>query len=119
MKKVLVTVIAFFAIAVSSFAEGKYEVLLKLNEPTTSKAMARYLGVGFNEKSQLDEIFSLSETKLKRALKANDEKAAEKALLFNLANVKAVLSPEQYQKYLTVINITSRNINSENLMANE
>lgn len=119
MKKIVVSVVAFLAVAMSSFADNKYDVLIKLNEPNTINAVARYLGVGFNEKDQLKYIFSASETKVKRALAANDEKAAEKALIFNLANVKAVLSQEQYQKYLTLLNVTAHNNSSTNLMVKE
>ncbi|WP_080903891.1 hypothetical protein [Parabacteroides sp. Marseille-P3160] len=119
MKKVFITVVALLALATSSFASNKYDVLIKLNEPATSNAVARYLGVGFNEKDQLKSIFSISEAKIKRALETKDEKAAEKALIFNLANVKAVLSQEQYQKYLTLLNVTAHNNSSANLMVKE
>ncbi|MFR9165924.1 MAG: hypothetical protein ACLVKO_06805 [Dysgonomonas sp.] len=54
----------------------------------------------------------------KEVAKGSDVSVAEqKALQFNLANARVVLSPEQYRKYVTVLNITINNDAQASLLA--
>ncbi len=108
MKKVLVSV-ALFAVMFSAniFAQSNYDVFYKLNEKSTFNSMVRYLQADYSQASDLQYVFTLTEKKLKAA--KDNSVNTEKALRFNLANVKAVLSPEQYRKYLTVLNLSVQN----------
>ncbi|MDR1584962.1 MAG: hypothetical protein LBS07_02140 [Prevotellaceae bacterium] len=108
MKKVLVS-IALMAVAFSThvFANSNYDVFYKLNDKSTFKSMVRYLQTDDSQTNDLQYIFHLTEKKLKAA-KGNAPEL-EKTLRFNLANVKAALSPEQYRKYLIVLNLSIQN----------
>lgn len=109
MKKVLVSVVLTFVLAANAFAGNEVELFSKLNNKATFKSMTRYLGTDWEQNSSLRYVFSLTESKMEAAAKKNDEAAIEKVVNFNLANVKAVLSPEQYRKYLIVLNLTYQN----------
>jgi len=47
------------------------------------------------------------------SLKSDNETYADNVLLFNVGNVKYILSDNQYRKYLQVLNLTINNINEE------
>jgi hypothetical protein len=111
MKKILVAVLVLVASTTSVFALDtvKYEVFSKLNNESTFYGLVRYLDVDSSQAEKLEFVFSMTEDKMESALRKNNEVAAEKALDFNLANVKSVLSTEQYKKYLGIINATVNN----------
>lgn len=98
MKRLFTTVVALVAFSATSFATNNYAVLEKLNNEKVFKGITRYLKTTGEQDEQLKFVFAESSKKLKRN--------SEKAMLFNLGNVKAVLSPEQYKKYLVVINMS-------------
>jgi len=52
-------------------------------------------------------------------LKADNENSAQKALMFNLANAKAILTELQYRKYLTMLNVSVYNEKVTLLAINE
>jgi len=115
MKKVLVLVMV--AIATSAFAinPGNYKTVYKLNNESTFNALTRYLAVDENQADQLKYVFQLTESKMKSALKSENELAADKVLLFNVANAKYILTDEQYKKYLVVLNLSVNN-DKDNLL---
>lgn len=109
MKKV------FFSIALmcvvfttGAFARNNYNVLYKLNDKDTFKSVMRYLQADYSQTNDLMYVFALTEKKLE-SVKEGNEKGMEKALRFNLANAKAVLSPDQYRKYLILLNVSVQN----------
>lgn len=108
MKRIFAIVIVFVAIAAHSYALdlNEYKVFYKLNNDKTFSALNNYLSTDKEQEEQLKYIFELTEKKVKNAVNKEDEEAAEKALWFNLGNVKYVLSPDQYKKYLVAINVT-------------
>lgn len=108
MKKILILAIIALTTAVNSFALdlNEYKVFYKLNNEKTFNSLVRYLDAEGDQKEQLRYIFSLTERKMKNALDAENETAAEKAMWFNLANAKSILSVEQYKKYLVAINLS-------------
>ena len=118
MKKVLVLVMV--AIATSAFAinPGSYKAVYKLNNEPTFDALVRYLDVNDNQADQLKYVFQLTENKMKSALKSENELAADKVLLFNVANAKYILSDEQYKKYLVVLNLSVNNDKEDFLTQN-
>jgi len=105
------------AIATSAFAinPGNYKTVYKLNNESTFNALTRYLAVDENQADQLKYVFQLTENKMKSALKSENELAADKVLLFNVANARYILSDEQYKKYLVVLNLSVNN-DKENLL---
>lgn len=106
MKRLLILVVAVLGLSASSYAQNDYDVLWVLNNKSTFESVAEYVNATSNQKEYMRAIFYDSTEKLKSALIDNDKEAAEKALLFNLANVRSVLSEKQYRKYLTILNTT-------------
>ena len=119
MKKILIVVLGLVVSATSAFAldTNKYEAFRKLNNESTFYGLVRYLDVDSSQAKELDIVFSMTEDKMASALKENNEVAAEKAMYFNLGNVKSVLSEEQYKKYLVLINVSVYNNNTETYVA--
>lgn len=113
MKKNLGLAIMAVLFASNSFAIGLNErrVFNKLNNESTVNSLSKYLQISQDQKLQLINIFEITSIKLNDALNKEDEIAAEKAVWFNLANSKTILTDEQYRKYLLAINLT---INAQN-----
>ena len=114
MKKILTVILGLVVSATSAFAldTNKYEVFSILDNESTFYGLVSYLDVDNNQVEKLDIVFSMTEEKMASALKENNEVAAEKAMYFNLGNVKSVLSEKQYKKYLAIINATVNNSKS-------
>lgn len=115
MKRLFILAVALFSLSSISFAaDGNYAFLSKLNEKEKFSGLVNYLQADYEQQRYLKEIFEISSQKMEKATRsgAESEKEVKKALAFNLANTKNVLSPEQYKKYLIVLNMTS--INSKN-----
>jgi len=108
MKKILVLLMVAFATVSGSFAKNnvKYEMLYKLNTKNTFNSMVRYLNANEEQKDQLLYVFSRTEKKMKKALKNEDLKAADKVVKYNLDNARYVLNEDQYNRYLAVINVS-------------
>ena len=111
MKKILMVILGVVVTATSAFAldTTKYGVFSSLSNENTFYGLVRYLDVDNSQAEKLEVVFSMTEEKMESALKMNNEAAAEKAMYFNLGNVKSVLSDAQYKKYLTLINATVNN----------
>lgn len=109
MKRLLILFVAIVGFSISSFAERDYEVLWVLNNKSTFNTVTDYVQASPNQQELMKSIFYDSAEKLKEALIDNDKDAAEKALYFNLVNVKSVLTVDQYKKYLTILNATIHN----------
>jgi len=118
MKKVLVLVMVAFATSAFAINPGNYKTVYKLNNESTFNALVRYLAVDENQADQLKYVFQLTENKMKSALKSENELAADKVLLFNVANAKYILSDEQYKKYLVVLNLSVNNDKEDFLTQN-
>jgi hypothetical protein len=112
MKKVLVTLLVVVASS-TMFAvnNNDYDVFYKLNNQSTLKGLVRYLDASYTQADQLEYIFSITEDKLNSALNSKSTVSAEKAVLFNISNVKYILSDEQYKKYLVLLNLSRNNMN--------
>lgn len=108
MKRLFMVVAAVAAFSVSSFASNN-AVFAKLTDKSTFKNVNRYLQTTSEQEGYLEVIFAESSRK--------SEVNAEKAMLFNIANAKAILTPEQYRKYITVLNMTVINESSNELIA--
>ncbi len=108
MKKLSILLIAIIAFSVNSFSkEGEeYNVLWVMNNASTNEEVAKYVDATPEQARLLEDINYASLERLKDALYVNNKEDAQKALLFNIANVKNVLSPAQYRKYLEILNMT-------------
>lgn len=116
MKRLLLLVVVSIVLGGTTFAKNnleskEYAVLSKLNSQNKVDGLVRYLNANTSQKEYLEEIFALSTKKMEREISKQQtpETAIEKIVAFNLANVKSVLSPEQYRKYLTILNMTMNN----------
>lgn len=118
MKKILVIVMVLLAGASSTYAinPGDYEVFYKLNDNSTFKGLVRYLNADNEQAENLKYVFTVAENEMKTALSSENEANAEKAMNFNLGNVKNILTEYQYKKYLTIINLTISNRYNEVLI---
>lgn len=116
MKKILVIVLVAMSGLTSTYANkfSEYEVLNKVSDANNFKTMAKYLQIDEDQASQMKYIFRLTERKLNYAKVNGNEIAAEKALFFNLGNFKAILSEEQYRKYLIILNVSKYHLNNSN-----
>lgn len=120
MKRLFILAVALFSLSSISFAaDGNYAFLSKLNEKEKFNGLVNYLGADYEQQRYLKEIFELSSQKMEKASRsgADSDKEGRRALAFNLANTKSVLSAEQYKKYLIVLNMTSINSNNTALVA--
>jgi len=115
MKKVLVLVLVMVAVATSVFSINpvNYKVVYNLNNEPTFNALVRYLDADNNQADQLKYVFDLTESKMRTALKTDNETYAENVLLFNVGNAKYILTDSQYKKYLMVLNLSINNENDE------
>lgn len=107
MKKVIVLAMVMFAsTSIFAITNEDYKVFQKLNNQSTVNSLVRYLDADFSQSIDLKYVFSLTEEKLQSALNSGSEAKVERAIGFNLVNVKAILSEEQYKKYLYILNVS-------------
>lgn len=109
---------AIFMLATVSFSASalelnEYKVFNRLSNESTQKSLARYLQTSESQAEMLKTVFEKTGEKMKYAIENENEIAAEKAMWFNLANAKNILTPEQYKKYLVAINLTIHSRNYE------
>ena len=118
MKKILVVILVALASASSTFAinPADCEVFYKLNKTSTFEGLVRYLKADSEQAENLKYIFEVTENKMKTALNTENEVSVEKALKFNLANAKNILTKYQYKKYLEIVNLSVNNRDNEVLL---
>jgi hypothetical protein len=109
---------AIFMLATVSFSASalelnEYKVFNRLSNESTQKSLARYLQASEAQAEMLKTVFEQTGNKMKYAIENENEVAAEKAMWFNLANAKSILTPAQYKKYLVVLNLTVHSRNYE------
>ncbi|MBB4036074.1 hypothetical protein GGR21_001975 [Dysgonomonas hofstadii] len=110
MKRLSILLVAIVAFSISSFAQQgigeQYNVLWVLNNTSTANDIAKYVNASPEQAQEMNNIYYASVQRLTEALTSNSKEKAENALYFNIANVKAVLTPTQYRKYLAILNKT-------------
>lgn len=123
MKRLFLLAVAGIVLSGATFARNnmenkEYAVFSKLNEQEKFDGLIRYLNADMLQKDYLEEIFAVSLRKMEREMsrQTKSQTGMEKAVAFNLANAKSVLSPEQYRKYLTILNITLNNIPEDQML---
>lgn len=115
MKRVLFLGFLVLAFAANSFA-GQGIVIEKMNDTKTFDRVVRFLDANYDQEKDLKYVFTRADREYKRAIEKgmSTDDAAVKAVNFSLANSKVILSKEQYNKLLQVINTTVSNYESTN-----
>jgi len=121
MKKLSILLVVMLAFSVNSFAKGgdEYSVLWVLNNRVVSQQISDYVQATPEQAQVMEDINYASVQRLTDALTENDKDEAQKALYFNIANVKSVLSKKQYRKYLEILNKTYYQQNGFTPVANK
>ena len=106
MKRLFVLGLAVMALGVGAFAQESSGFVAKLNEKTTFDRVSEFVDVDYYQKRNLQYIFNEASKRFDRATAQGlgEEAALEKAINFNVANAKAILSDYQYRKYLQILN---------------
>lgn len=120
MKRLLILVVAVVSFGATTFASNPSgSFVYKLNDEKTFNRVASYLGVGFEQKDDLYYVFNEGEKRISRATEkgATLEEAIQKAIYFNLANARVILSRDQYIKFVSLINLTINNEKKDELFA--
>ena len=115
IKNILTAMIMLASVSFSASALelNEYKVFNRLNNESTQKSLARYLQASEAQAEMLKTVFEQTRNKMKHAIDNENEIAAEKAMWFNLANAKSILTPAQYKKYLVALNLTVHSRNYE------
>jgi len=110
MKRLFVLGLAIMALGVNAFAAGG-GVIEKLGNESVFNGIVKYLDAGYQQSSDLRYIFDETARRYeKETARGKDaSEAAQKAFHFNLANAKVILSPEQYRKFVRVLNVSVYN----------
>jgi hypothetical protein len=108
MKRLSILFAAVLLFSISSYAQDgdEYNVLWSLNQKSTQGTVTDYVKASPEQSEQLQKIFYDSTQLLVNALTDNNKNDAQKALYYNIANVKSVLSQKQFRKYLEILNMT-------------
>lgn len=108
MKRLFILMSAV-ALSIATTFASETVFISKLNNRQGIREVANVTSADVEQRIALSEIFELSSQRLEDVQKdllkgkASDEDL-RKVVYFNLANVKAVLSPDQYRAYLRFIN---------------
>lgn len=115
IKNILTAMIMLASVSFSASALelNEYKVFNRLSNESTQKSLARYLQASEAQAEMLKTVFEKTGEKMKYAIENENEVAAEKAMWFNLANAKSILTPAQYKKYLVALNLTVHSRNYE------
>lgn len=115
IKNILTAMIMLASVSFSASALelNEYKVFNRLSNESTQKSLTRYLQASEAQAEMLKTVFEQTGNKMKHAIDNENEMAAEKAMWFNLANAKSILTPAQYKKYLVALNLTVHSRNYE------
>ncbi|MDP4204201.1 MAG: hypothetical protein Q8861_16100 [Bacteroidota bacterium] len=111
MKKMMLVLVVFVAGVVSTYAINPVEtgVFYTFNNEPVFNRLMKYLNVDDEQADNLKYIFETTASKMQTAAKSDNDAAYSKAVNFNLANARNILTHSQYIKYLSMINITLTN----------
>ena len=119
MKKMMLVLMVLVAGATATYAINPVEsrVFATFNNEPVFNRLVKYLDADGEQADNLKYVLSETETKMKTAEQNGNDAAFEKALYFNLANARSILSRSQYIKYLSMINLTVTNRTQEELLS--
>ncbi|WP_321424347.1 hypothetical protein [uncultured Bacteroides sp.] len=119
MKKLLVLVLAVLGFSTATFAGSPSSFIYKLNEGKTFSRVSSFLSADPEQRETLQFIFGEAEKRIEKEIAkgASYDEAVNKAIYFNLANARVILSKDQYHKFVCLINLSINNENSSELYA--
>ena len=114
MKKTILALVAVFAMGMNmnSFAAKVNTGVENFNFRYNVETMSNHLQLNDNQRAQLEEISDEFTLDMNRAGRSKDDKKVEKinrAVRRNISKAHHILTPEQYKKYLQVLNLTLEN----------
>ena len=113
MKRLFVLGLAVMALGVSAFAQEESGLVEKLNEKATLSRVSSYVDADYFQEKDLKYIFTESSKRFEKALAqgVSEEEAKERAINFNVANARVILTDYQYRKFLRVLNTINNETN--------
>jgi hypothetical protein len=119
MKKIMLVLVVLVAAATSTYAINPVEssVFYTFNNEPVFNRLMRYINADEDQSDNLKYIVEATESRMRAATKSGNDAAFDKAVNFNLANAKNILSHSQYIKYLSMINLTLSNRSNEALLS--
>lgn len=121
MKRLVMAVAAVAMSATMSFAQGQN--FNKEPFAVNFQKLSSYLQLTpsqINEVADINEYFiEMQNESLNRASAVRKEKAMNQAVYGNLKLMKEALTPDQYRKYVALINVTNNNNRLQGLTALE
>ena len=111
MKKILISMMVLVTISTTTYAlnPSDYGVFYKLNDKSTFTNVVNYLKADKEQADYLKLVFNATADGFKDAAKTGNDKLADNVLDYNLLNTKSILSENQYNKYLVLINLSINN----------
>jgi transcription initiation factor TFIIIB Brf1 subunit/transcription initiation factor TFIIB len=115
MKRLGLTVTVAFFLVTSTFAAGNKSEDAKWNGEINVNKLSNYLALSASQSEEVGQICDYFSEQMRRASysRKNYDALLHNAVYGNLKLMKGTLTPEQYTKYLQVINVTLRNRNIE------
>jgi hypothetical protein len=110
MKRLVLAAMAVICLSAGSFAAGKQPVTTWEGNINISK-LSNYLKLSSAQTEEVANISVFFDEQMWRATRAkkNQGKMLQNAVYGNLKLMKQTLSPEQYAKYVKLINVTLQN----------
>lgn len=111
MKRLVLTVAVVLGLTATSFAAGKQPVTANWEGNINISKLSNYLKLSSDQAEEVANITTYFDEQMGRATRArkNQGKMLQNAVYGNLKLMKGTLSPEQYAKYIKLMNVTLQN----------
>ena len=115
MKTLILTIAVLLATSFAGFAQSNEMNTVSLSKQpfiVSFEALERYLDLSFEQVEDVRNINDYFIATQKKSVTTSSEIQSEKmqqAVYANIKLLKEVLSPEQYRKYIGLINVTNNN----------
>ncbi len=120
MKRLGLAMIAVLFSVTVSFAAGNSSKLSKEPFAVSFERLSKYLELApyqMNEVADINDYFIEKQNESIRSTAKRQEKKMEQAVYSNLKLMKSALTPEQYRKYLVLLNVTNNNNRAQGINA--
>lgn len=111
MKRIAIALMAIFCLSVSSFAVENQPTVAKWEGNINVNKLGKYLNLSPEQGEEVGNICDYFSEQMSRATNAkkNRDEKLRTAVYGNLKLMKKTLTPEQYTKYATLLNVTLMN----------
>lgn len=111
MKRLVLTVATVICLTATGFAAGNQPATAKWEGNINVTKLGNYLSLTSAQTEEVANISLFFDEQMDRATRAkkNQEKLLQNAVYGNLKLMKQTLSPEQYAKYIKLMNVTLQN----------